>query len=666
MALDTHYIPMSLWQEYFVDYRTGLPLSGGVITFYKDSSRTTLKNVYQLTGTPTTYAYIDLPNPLILSSQGTIVDALGNDIIPYFKPYDASGKLELYYYTVYASDAAFQFSRQGLPNLTEGTDNNSDLINYLPNGQFLIHNSIPATSTIAEGQITSNITYLDTGNSTLERQVGTTAVDLVTFPSFGGAVTIPTGNPKYACKVNRQSTGTGGFISLRWKFMDVNRFSSDTQDYTFSFVGKTNIGGSEKITINLIKFYGIGGSATDTNSIGDITLTNSYTDYNLHFKFGNNIGKSITSDSYIQLELSFPTYAFDLSFTNFLLCSGVKEINIYPVITESQMRYQSMSMPIPDYDGLNVGLPVIQTLSGFIYDRSHIGRKYDLYIPYNAAIHINMLHADGSSYDTYDKSSIGIPYKRLRDALALDATYAWQPRYGTGKDRCTALFGAGPSNTGDIVINTPASVAPNAVDGAVPTGFIFVNSTTYTGFKSTNITYKAGNLITAGSYFIFYDNSSRVYIVWYKVGGAGTKPATAAYKYIEVDIALADTDNNVRDKTTQVINYQYFAVPDGRGAFSRMIDAGLGRDPGAAARYSSTDYSFYYFGISGDHVGSYQADDLRNHNHSVPAGGFGSGHYSSSYGGGSGIDQGEAQVTGYHGGNETRPINFYIDCAIGF
>ena len=56
-------------QEVLFDKDTGLPLSGGIVTFYVDNgSETVLKQIYELSGNPTSgFTYTQLPNPLILN-----------------------------------------------------------------------------------------------------------------------------------------------------------------------------------------------------------------------------------------------------------------------------------------------------------------------------------------------------------------------------------------------------------------------------------------------------------------------------------------------------------------------------------------------------------------------------------------------------------------------
>ena len=88
MAQDPHYIPAFSIEDVLLDKDTGAPLSGGLVYFEQDNQRGVLKPVYQITGSSPNYTYVQLPNPMTLSSIGTFQDALDNPVIPYFFPFD--------------------------------------------------------------------------------------------------------------------------------------------------------------------------------------------------------------------------------------------------------------------------------------------------------------------------------------------------------------------------------------------------------------------------------------------------------------------------------------------------------------------------------------------------------------------------------------------------
>jgi hypothetical protein len=115
-------IAAPMLQDYLVDKDSGKPLSNGVVSLYKDEARSFYKNWYYQTGTPGAYTFIPLDNPLHLSNAGTIQDPNGNDVIPYYYPYQENNENipETYYVTVYSSDrnghrAHLQFTRENFP-----------------------------------------------------------------------------------------------------------------------------------------------------------------------------------------------------------------------------------------------------------------------------------------------------------------------------------------------------------------------------------------------------------------------------------------------------------------------------------------------------------------------------------------------------------------------
>ena len=104
-----------------------------------------------------------------------------------------------------------------------------------------------------------------------------------------------------------------------------------------------------------------------------------------------------------------------------------------------------------------------------------------------------------------------------------------------------------------------------------------------------------------------------------------------------------------------------FALPDYRGRFLRGVDTmgtAAGRDPDKAGRTAASTG-----GATGDNVGSVQAEDFKSHVH----GGINS--TSSNSGGVNGVvnrDLGFTSniISASTGGNETRPLNAYVNYII--
>lgn len=172
-------IAAPMLQDYFVDKITGTPLSGGIVRLYEDDARQVYKNWYYQTGVPGNYTYVPLDNPLSLSSVGTIMDPNGNDVIPFFYPYDEdnSNVAQPYYITVYSVDsnglpATLQFTRENFPFVPpsgNAVSTNPTLENYIINGEFWRNiGSADVSSSLSkvivpdqhDGYITPDITFM--------------------------------------------------------------------------------------------------------------------------------------------------------------------------------------------------------------------------------------------------------------------------------------------------------------------------------------------------------------------------------------------------------------------------------------------------------------------------------------------------------------------------
>lgn len=141
-------VAADMLQDYIVDKDTGFPLANGEISLHIDTARTFYKNWYYQTGVPGNYNYIPLDNPLHLSSVGTIQDPNGNDVIPFYYPFDESSvqqTAQAYYITVYSTDnagnrAVLQFTRENFPAVAEVVPgpgvNLSTLRNYIVNNVY--------------------------------------------------------------------------------------------------------------------------------------------------------------------------------------------------------------------------------------------------------------------------------------------------------------------------------------------------------------------------------------------------------------------------------------------------------------------------------------------------------------------------------------------------
>lgn len=611
MATDTRYIAAApSLQMVFRDKTTGLPLRSGTVKFFKDSARTTPKSVFKLSGTPGAYTFTDIGNEIKLTGIGTFSDSLGtNDIIPYYFPYasEEDDTIELYFVQVYSSGSIFQFSREAWPpGIAENDTSEEDLVNYIPNGQFLLHTNLPETTDYDAGEIRAASTNIAYGGWTFDRPSGSTATDFVTFERFGSFTANPPSSPRYAVRVKCEDAGSGGdYKDLRVKWPDVNKFASAEQYYTFYLSGITNAGGSVAVSLWAIKNFGTGGSAQEEKEIAQFSLTASHGIKTAAFVFGSNLNKTIGAldDDYTQLAIRFPTdEIFDVTITDAGLTIGDKDITIFPITPDADFKYKSLAGGItkPDYNAANLYLPVMLGPTGFEYDDSEIGNvrqstKNDI----NPKIELN---ADGSQYETAGYSAYGVPYSRLQAKWWNDANAV--PIWGTGANYVTAWRGA----TGALAIhaNSAGSVTATA-DGAATTGFTFQtiatgNATYYTlsswqggtgfilqnlergpvtgatantsGFtidgmrggsalylqEITTIFAVAASALAApggtAKYFRFYSYHSGAavpFYVWYQITNE-TDPAVGGATGIKINLLSGDTATNVAQKTSNVLN----------------------------------------------------------------------------------------------------------------
>ena len=615
------FVIQSSLQEYFVDKDTGAPLSDGIVTFYEDSNHSVLKPVYKLSGSPGSYVYTELPNPLSLTAVGTMSDGSNNDIVIYYYPYLGDPSLnsdvvDLYYVVVTDSLGVPQFTRSAWPNTAPATvSDENNAFNYVPDGQFLLHQNFPNN-----GLITQATTTLSAGGWFFKRPNGTSSVDLVTFPRYGSFVSSPTSSPRYACQIQcTNANPTDTIKDLALIFPDVNKFGSPPltpQYYTFYFEGQSNTGSSVSVQLWLTKNFGTGGSPSSQQSMLITTFTlgpsvTAQTYHTLTFGLNNTATLGTNDDDYVQLSLRFPlTTTFNVTVTNFALIFGNVSISAFPITTDSTYLYSSLftgiqntspqfSSSIPAYDGSNLYLPCILTPNGIGYDTSVVST---VIASAQTTAPKGYYPCDGSSYLTSGYTSDGVPNSRLQKVLFNNTTM--MPIFGTGSSYLTAY----PSIANSFVIhNNSAGAVTASADGiAKPTTFTITTvasgaptynlSAYYIGSNSILVNYNiigphsdpeiqtapithlvvrfsaqlapsVGvtsqhkinilSLPAAGSYFTFSTASSfsvsNDYYVWYKVNGSGSDPAPGGTGIL-VNITSSDSIAVVAQKTANAMN----------------------------------------------------------------------------------------------------------------
>ena len=259
-GLDTRFIPLGQIQEQFWDKLTDAPMARGTIEFFSDLAHTVPKNVYVISGTAPEYTYTSIGSTITLSSIGTLDDGSGNNIAPYLFPYDSdpadpTGEIELYYIVVTNSDDQFQFSISGVPSIAASVPPSSSgaLVNFIPNAQFSLHNDLGLSGTIVATD--TEIAY---GDWHYVRSTNS-GYDHVTFPRFNAPISNPTGNPRYAVRLQAVALGVDTYKAIEIRFADVNRFSDPEQQFTFFFSGISNaIGTYTTVDVKTFKYFGSG------------------------------------------------------------------------------------------------------------------------------------------------------------------------------------------------------------------------------------------------------------------------------------------------------------------------------------------------------------------------------------------------------------------------
>lgn len=306
-------------QEYLADKNTGLPLSNGVVTFYRDNSRSVFKNVYYQTGTFGAYTYTALPNPLTLNAAGQVVDDDGNITKIFYYPYDNNSipNSQPYYITIDDEDAARQYTLENFPFVapTSGT-NNPTFRNLLTNSTFwrnvgsLSSATINATSSpniiIApgdhDGWTNGDIRFIKNIN---------TATDTITFSKMPTSVTFANDvAPEYF--LNFQCTGatTGETTKCIQIPIQLHLLNLNNQTITITFWAQS-VSGSNTLIANIYQFAGSdqAGSSQTLTAQTFSNITTSWVKYSITYTLPSvaTIPVSATGDDGYYLQIQLPT-----------------------------------------------------------------------------------------------------------------------------------------------------------------------------------------------------------------------------------------------------------------------------------------------------------------------------------------------------------------------
>ncbi len=689
-TLNPAYISSTPLQWYFVDKDLGTPLVGGIVTFYSQTNPTVLKPVYQLdNSSPTGFSVLN--DPITLTAVGTFADDNGNDIIPYFYPFDADGNVELYYITVYSSGGVLQFTRMDWPpNMSEqsGQEVTNEIINYVANGQFLLHSDHQTTATVVTDE-TDTVAYIAQGGWTFEKESTSTSTDTVTFFRELTASNNPLidANPRYYIQVatnGNDANYTRKDICL--KFPDVNKFADNT--LIFSWQGLATAGGSPTVEILLRQYFGTGSSTAASNGniittvIGTQIISVANSVYNIAITFPPNTADTVSptvDNDYLQICLRLPNSAQTVQFTDFVLTPSVTTVTAFPqtpnadFIRDSTIGY----LPTPNPSGYDLYLPLILTPQGTSPDYSVVGTIIGkTQAPQN--ITGNELPMDGASYVASAYSTLGIPYQRLMNYLLLNSPAVsiaqggltatldpgQVPMYGTGTNFVTLFNKSGAATSFFVQLNTV--VAGTVADGAVPTGWTFTATVANTTYTVSNV-----GVPTAGQYWTFTDGLlGLVYNVWYSIAGVGTAPVAPTGANINVNLTGTPTAATTIAATLKAVNQYQFMIQNVAGTFWRALDTTGTIDLDAASR-TIAGITFDTTQFTGAHMVSFETQAFLAHTHTETISPSGGDFYSKSYFANGADHSAVTQdntgtaitltgTTGSTGGTETRPYNLSI------
>lgn len=300
MPISSQYIPAFTIEEVILDKDTGLPLSGGVVTFYRDAQRDQMKPVFQITGTSQNYSFAELPNPMTLSSIGTFEDSMGNSIVPYFYPWiteDDNEVIEDLYYVVVESEGLVQqFVREAVPYIPQsGVNPDQDRLSYenqVSNPGFVETLFYPATSRAFSVTGSGTVTNVAPGWS-----IVTTGTGTVTLEQVSSIATNATTNPPYALRIT--SSGVTGTVNLRQRFDNSPRLFANG-----SVSGSFVVSAAAEVTLTL-KYIPSDG---DEHTIKQGTSTNdgTYTTISGTVQIGGDINTDPATTGYFDLVLEIP------------------------------------------------------------------------------------------------------------------------------------------------------------------------------------------------------------------------------------------------------------------------------------------------------------------------------------------------------------------------
>ena len=317
-------------QDLIVDKDSGLPLANGIVSLYQDTQRQIFKNWYYQTGAPGGYLYVPLANPLHLSSAGTIQDPAGNDVIPFYYPYDENDQTihQAYYITVYSVDsngnpAVLEFTRENFPFVPSGVSPNAvnpTLKNYILNNVYWRNIGTLNTSSVTNQIIAPSQHEGYTSNSDIRFiKSATGATDSLSFlpmtATFSNDIT-----PEFYLNMQCTATTPGETVKCIQYPISLHINTLQNVSGTIVFWGQ-NVGGgvNNYVDIQLYQYLGTGAlSQPAPVTIQRVLLNAGFTQYVIPFTFPSSQGLTtgIGGDDAFFLRVQYPlSLTFNINHT---------------------------------------------------------------------------------------------------------------------------------------------------------------------------------------------------------------------------------------------------------------------------------------------------------------------------------------------------------------
>ncbi len=322
-------ISAAVLQLPFVD-KSGLPLTNGLVTFYK-SDMVTLKNIYYQA---TPGVYIAAPNPMTLSGAGTPVDVNGNDIILFYYPYSETDStvFEPYFVTAYDQFGTLQFTRFNFPFVGEpnAAATIATLENYVLNNRFwrnigsLSAGSLSGTWTT---QYNNSGTYyyatvapdqhdgFSMPDFNYIKNVDGSCTETITFNTFSQTTTpILSGDigPEYYLNHTCTADTSGSTLKVYQFPISFHLATLVGETFSLTIQGQSLNGGVANSTVSfyIYQFCGTGATSPNPLFIGSKTFTNSWTKYTITgatFPSTTGLTLSAADDDAYYLQIALPT-----------------------------------------------------------------------------------------------------------------------------------------------------------------------------------------------------------------------------------------------------------------------------------------------------------------------------------------------------------------------